>query len=456
MTTRDNLTRPHHHQCFHDMYHEGFEAESQEAASCSSKYGFELYEYARDRGVVIARGKQSQMFIRCYPLKIPGMPKATYPNTFCEAENLVIDFSRLTPANELLFRPGYSTGEDRTLFTYEKGALSGNCSADVDLELFQADHMKDLFSSLRCSSSAPAPDVVEEGVTLLVTREMGEHKNMFHATTDFLNAFAMLEFFEEDPESVQVLLMDKHSPSNLDEMWNTVFSRKKPTRQSTLFGQQRVLFKRIIFSPPGYSNFMFSNLNRFALPCVGKSNLVAGFSRHVLQRFNITQDLERDELNVILIVRKPYLPEHPKISRQFSNEVEILEAIRAAASTVGVKISLHVVDFAELKSVKTQITVVAQADLLIGMHGAGLTHSLWLPEHGGLVELRPSPADGWYCFSHIAVLRGLEYATWDNPQRSAVRITDETGDKTEVDVQALADMLQIVLLSIISRRSKST
>jgi len=54
------------------------------------------------------------------------------------------------------------------------------------------------------------------------------------------------------------------------------------------------------------------------------------------------------------------------------------------------------------------------------MHGAGLTHLLWLPQYGGLLELRPAYMD-WDSFIAMGRYRGLEVRvlTHQGPQTDA-------------------------------------
>ena len=53
------------------------------------------------------------------------------------------------------------------------------------------------------------------------------------------------------------------------------------------------------------------------------------------------------------------------------------------------------------------------SDVLVGLHGAGLTHMLLLPDWGAVLELYhcEDPA----CYSDLARLRGLAYSTWERP-----------------------------------------
>jgi capsular polysaccharide biosynthesis protein len=89
------------------------------------------------------------------------------------------------------------------------------------------------------------------------------------------------------------------------------------------------------------------------------------------------------------ITRQPYfnasgvVVQHKRISRQIGNEPLLLERLRSDP-----KVQVTVVEFSRY-SYKEQLQLVAQHDVLIGMHGAGMTHLLWLPPWAGVVELWP-------------------------------------------------------------------
>ena len=65
-----------------------------------------------------------------------------------------------------------------------------------------------------------------------------------------------------------------------------------------------------------------------------------------------------------------------------------------------------------------QLEIIASTDILIGMHGAGMAHTVFLPKHAALLEMfskgfkkgRP-----WFvCYEKIANWRGLKYSSWEN------------------------------------------
>ena len=65
------------------------------------------------------------------------------------------------------------------------------------------------------------------------------------------------------------------------------------------------------------------------------------------------------------------------------------------------------VDLAHL-SFAEQIEVMSRTDVLAAVHGAGLTHAMFLPPEASVVELLP-PGFGHKGFRNLAKLRGLRY-----------------------------------------------
>ncbi|CAD6195091.1 unnamed protein product [Caenorhabditis auriculariae] len=88
-------------------------------------------------------------------------------------------------------------------------------------------------------------------------------------------------------------------------------------------------------------------------------------------------------------------------------------AQRELASAVSTRIpgvSVKIVDFNERVPFLSQLKTSSQADIFIGMHGAGLTHLLFLPEWAAVFEVYHCEDRG--CYSDLARLRGVKYFTW--------------------------------------------
>lgn len=66
------------------------------------------------------------------------------------------------------------------------------------------------------------------------------------------------------------------------------------------------------------------------------------------------------------------------------------------------------------KSIKfiDQLKITRNSDIFIGIHGAGLTHLLFLPKWATLFELHNCGDPN--CYSDLAKLRGVNYMTWED------------------------------------------
>lgn len=67
------------------------------------------------------------------------------------------------------------------------------------------------------------------------------------------------------------------------------------------------------------------------------------------------------------------------MGRQISNEDELVAMMRSYKN-----VNVTVVDLASL-TFSEQLGVVSQTDIFIGMHGAALTHTLFLPSHAAMI-----------------------------------------------------------------------
>ena len=65
--------------------------------------------------------------------------------------------------------------------------------------------------------------------------------------------------------------------------------------------------------------------------------------------------------------------------------------------------------FNPLVPFRSQLTLIQNSDILVGLHGAGLTHLLFLPDWAEVLELYN--CDDVACYRDLARLRGLGYTT---------------------------------------------
>lgn len=156
------------------------------------------------KAVAPAAAASTASWLVCRVTQDQHLPAPTAPHTICDGANVVLDLARLTPSTCVRFRPGYKCDGPPVFWSYDAGSFSGACDRRgvFTEDKFPADHLRDIFWSFQGSSDANgvapvtaltqgAVTTAHAPITLLVTRERGEHANLFHATTDMINAFYM-------------------------------------------------------------------------------------------------------------------------------------------------------------------------------------------------------------------------------------------------------------------------
>jgi len=381
------------------------------------------------------------------------------PHAIVDAEHLVIDFSKLHPARTIRFRPRYKTGRGRQYHRYRPGALLGSAAPagefarprpwakwtrdrqpGLRLDLFSREHFQDIFDSYRCweDVSAPVWDEVVEHPVLFVTREGDESRNLFHVATDLLNAIEASLIVGVARPDVEVVILDNAPPSPYDELWPRIIAPRRGVRRVGDFAGRRVLFRRAIFSPPGYHSFFFAGV-RGENPVPQRVGLVDAFVGLILRAYGIDPHREPPRsgpLRATLVLRRPYQG-HRYMARRLANEEACVAVLRSAG------LAVQAIDFA-CRPFEEQLRIAAETDILVGIHGAGLTHFLWMPPHGGLLEVDPESGGSWRCFRHLATWTGREAALIPEQQRWIPRGTRVTVDppRFEAAVRNLAERVQ--------------
>jgi len=415
-------------------------------------------------------------WLRCRVVVDSHLPSATAPHTLCDGGNVLLDPSLLTPTGCLASRPGYKCGEPSVHWAFSPGALSAGCSTTPHFNpstAFPRDHLMDMFSGWRgWEEGMASPHLLQQtrsaegDVVLLVARERGEHQNLFHATTDWINCYISLVLAgivdpltggREGMGQVQVLLLDEQSGPFEDAWYGRVLSPSHPILRASGLrteAKQLLRLRRALFVPPGYTNFMLSHVLSEG-DCHARTQLLEGWRRFVLTGLGLKEPQKMGWLaggsatgravRITFISRRPY-EGHGAVGRQIDNEEDLLDALRALGSvplsngdatpphTPAVVVTR--VDFAGMDAV-AQVTLIAEeTDVLVGMHGAGLTYASLLPPWGALVELWPKQSDMWRCFEHLATMSGMFYERWANSDWGSYR-EDAMGDYTRVDSPAV-------------------
>ncbi|KAK9806661.1 hypothetical protein WJX73_005480 [Symbiochloris irregularis] len=334
--------------------------------------------------------RQAQLdIIDCRRLRDAHMTPSSAPQVMCDASNLLIDPSKMTPARCPVHRPRYMCSQ-RTYNAYASGAFQVDCDwPQPQLDNYSRDHMRDImasFTSLNPALDGQVHEVADN--TLLVTRESQEHSNVFHMLTDLFNtylALRMLAWLDPGQPPRRVLLLDNHPEGPLDGLWAGVAAgggvpaMQAPWNATGVAGQPLLARASALPGPtrlrsaalvaPGYASLFFAHLYEPA-SCPHASELFAHFRRWVLRSLDLVPQapvLRMAAVRVVYVSRqKSGKGRGKKVTRRVGNEAEIMAMLRQVPGTAP-----QLVDLAAL-SLLDQLSLLTTTDLLIAMHGAAL------------------------------------------------------------------------------------
>ncbi len=177
-----------------------------------------------------------------------------------------------------------------------------------------------------------------------------------------------------------------------------------------------VCFKKALLSPRSYQSIPFRckmevSVRGRCFECNGKKltdSPFQSFRRRVLKACNIIDEKLNKSSTVVVISRKPYQrwdsDDPKKFQRVLRNEDEMVAKIRSTFPHAVVRV-LHM----EALSVCEQVRHAVEADVMLGVHGAGLVHFWWMREDAHALELEPSFQIGNPSFRMLTTLAGRNY-----------------------------------------------
>ncbi|KJK74011.1 hypothetical protein H634G_10742 [Metarhizium anisopliae BRIP 53293] len=191
--------------------------------------------------------------------------------------------------------------------------------------------------------------------------------------------------------STQVIFLDEYEDGPFVDMWR-LFAKMPIRRIHELNGSEPVTDIVIPFS--GGSNTLWQG-DWVKLDC-RESALVKAFISRVLHLYDVPTPPRSKTEVVAKFIRRTN-------TRKLINETELIASAKRAVP----HLNIEIVDFGEF-SFAEQLKIVRETDLLIGVHGAGLTHTMFLPPGSAVVEILPGDF-AHMGFRNLAQLLGHQY-----------------------------------------------
>jgi len=204
----------------------------------------------------------------------------------------------------------------------------------------------------------------------------------------------------EDILDTQAVILDEREDGPYFDLW-TLFASRRPIRLHELLADpaavEAVREADIIIPLAGGSNPLWQD-DWESSQC-SSALTVSTFSRRVISFYNVTDPPTRGPEDPIIVTF---------IDRRSHRRLLYQDLFFAELEKRHPYISVRMIDFSAI-SFTEQLSVVRDTDLLVGVHGAGLTHTMFMREGvGAVVEIQPTELDH-YGFRNLAIKRGLNY-----------------------------------------------
>jgi len=321
---------------------------------------------------------------------------------YCQGRHLYMDLRKLRAT-----KTASRYRED----VFAEGQIGGSCELDSALLSSNGDHKSPLqswFAELQSFSSLPfKPSKTKRKCDVRITKptffvKLDAGINMFHHFCDFINLYMTQHMNGTFDLDINIVMWDtslKPYRDLFDDTW-AVFS-KNPIIPLSNFDGKRVCFDQFIFSflpRMRYGHFY----NMPLMPGCQGTGLYKAFTHHVLHRLSIPQNGPLDKVRVAILERRTKY-------RNVQNQNELFDVLRLDRD-----LEVRVVYYSHQLPLREQFTLTHNTDVFIGMHGAGLTHLLFLPDWAAIFELYACDDDD--CYYNLARLRGVRYFTWEKKE----------------------------------------
>ncbi|XP_076892816.1 beta-1,2-xylosyltransferase-like [Bidens hawaiensis] len=305
-----------------------------------------------------------------------------------------------------------------------KMASEGFLNEFVQRRAIERHTMRDLINSVRLvgADEFQCSEWIEEP-TLLITRF--EYANLFHTITDWYSAYVSSRVTGL-PNRPQLVFVDGHCMTQLEETWKAVFSGLRYAKNFS----GPVCFRHAILSPLGYETAMFRGLSE-NIDCYGasahdlwqkpdnkKTARISEFGEMIRSAFSLPLHPQHHASksgpryhNVLFVRREDYLahPRHAgKVQSRLSNEQEVFDSLKNwSTNHTECKVNLVNGLFGHM-SMKEQVRAIQDASVIVGAHGAGLTHIVSATPETEILEIVSSEYRRPH-FELISKWKGLKY-----------------------------------------------
>jgi hypothetical protein len=318
-----------------------------------------------------------------------------------------------------------------------KGFLNMKCKNKRDLENYNNIYQS-YFQSWNYNYDNDNNEKLEElasGKTIFFISRNQDSPNLFHGSSELINAISIMELFDLNPENIQIVFLESMTLNNdpFYDLYKNIVSRggepiyirnlKKKYRISSAFhipiNWDSGAFITNDFHICKYSTKTYKLLNELVnkymkIPDFKDSfisdNEIYYYPQSVIENYKSNITFNK---TVTIQWRKVWPKGRTGQFRILANGQELADNL---ASNLPGNILIRLIDTASL-SISEQISIMRKTDYLIGIHGAGLSLSIFMPQESILHEIRP-----FNCNSLLTLMSALSgHLTYSDLIRNKIK-----------------------------------
>ncbi|TGO29925.1 hypothetical protein BPAE_0009g00200 [Botrytis paeoniae] len=243
-------------------------------------------------------------------------------------------------------------------------------------------------------------------------------------------------YIPEDIRDTQIVILDDHVDGFYIDLWTAV-AQRPIIRLKEL--SETTEFENIIVPLPGASNPIWQG--DWTIHDCGQSELLRTFSDRVLSFYNVEPWKPHDGDIVITYIDRR--------RRRLVGQESYLEELQSRDP----RVKIQMIDFESIPF-SEQVKIVRETDILVGVHGAGLTHGIFLPEGSVMVEILPEGLNH-KGFRNLAGLRSHTYLSvhaskLPAPSRGKKRAEWHSED-VSLDRERFLDLMKVAIRSVYNK-----
>ncbi|RJE19216.1 hypothetical protein PHISCL_08441 [Aspergillus sclerotialis] len=362
-----------------------------ESPFCADRFGSQYLEHLRDSATEYCT-PQSSSTLTCFHVRVTDdyridtlcMGRDAFFDPASRKFDLGCELAELSAPKTLASIPDYGKFHNYWYNTGPQVVLDGWVNLDDNIR-----------------GRAP-PDT--PNYTILVKREGSE--NLWHCLMEIFSMTMTLDVLQISPRlnesrpfltaadaaNTQVVLLDDKSDGPYFDLWS-VFAQKPTLRIKDV--PDNTTFENIIVPLAGGSNPLWQG--DWEIHSCENSLLLRTFSRRVLDIYDLgTREPRQGDQIVVTFINRTG-------SRRLVDQEEYLKKLQSTFANVKVQSG----DFADILF-HEQLEIIQDTDVLVGVHGAGLTHAMFLQPRSAVVEILP-PTLNHKGFRNLACLMGHSY-----------------------------------------------